>query len=130
MSLARVELYGLFAFKGVMMAKKNSSGKIPDEVLKFVADELQKISNGEIIFIAQDGYLIQVEIHQRRRISDWQEENLPREDKSFSVLEKNIRQEFSKLDYGQLSIRIQKGRIIQIERVVRQRFTGLDGEGI
>ena len=112
------------------MARKISSGKIPDEVLKFVADELQKISNGEIIFIAQDGYLMQVEIRQRRRIADWQEENLPHDDKNFSVLEKNIRQEFSTLDYGQLSIKIQKGRVVQIERLVRQRFTGLDGEGI
>ena len=112
------------------MNRKIYEGTIPDEVLKFVIDELQKIQNGEIIFIAQDGYLMQVEIRKRRRVSDWQEENLPREDKNFSLLEKNIRQEFSKLDYGQLSIKIQKGRVTQIERVVRQRFTGLDGEGI
>lgn len=112
------------------MAKKNLSGTIPDEILKFVMNELQKISNGEIIFIAQDGYLMQVEIRQRRRIADWQEENLPRENKNFTALEKNIRQEFSTLDYGQLSIKIQKGRVTQIERLVRQRFTGLDGEGI
>ena len=112
------------------MARKNSAGKIPDEVLKFVFDELQKISNGEIIFIAQDGYLMQVEVRQRRRVADWQEENLPRDEKTFSALEKNIRQEFSTLDYGQLSIKIQKGRVTQIERLLRQRFTGLDGEGI
>ena len=112
------------------MARKNSAGRIPDEVLKFVFDELQKISNGEIIFIAQDGYLMQVEIRQRRRIADWTEENFPRDEKIFAALEKNIRQEFSKLDYGQLSLKIQKGRVVQIERLVRQRFTGLDGEGI
>ena len=112
------------------MNRKIYEGTIPDEVLKFVIDELQKIQNGEIIFIAQDGYLMQVEIRKRRRVADWQEENLPREDKNFSLLEKNIQQEFSKLDYGQLSIKIQKGRVTQIERVVRQRFTGLDGEGI
>ena len=112
------------------MNRKIYEGTIPAEVLKFVTDELQKIQNGEIIFIAQDGYLMQVEIRKRRRVADWKEENLPREDKNFSLLEKNIRQEFSKLDYGQLSIKIQKGRVTQIERVVRQRFTGLDGEGI
>ena len=112
------------------MAKKISAGKIPAEVLKFVMNELQKIQNGEIIFIAQDGYLMQVEVRQKRRIADWQEEILPREEKIFSALEKNIQQEFSTLDYGQLSIKIQKGRVVQIERLVRQRFTGLDGEGI
>lgn len=112
------------------MAKKISANKIPDEVLKFVIDELKKIQNGEIIFIAQDGYLIQIEIRQRRRITDWQEKILPRDEKIFSTLEKSIQQEFSTLDYGQLSIKIQKGRVVQIERLVRQRFTGLDGEGI
>lgn len=112
------------------MTKKISSGKIPAEVLKFVFEELNKISNGEIVFIAQDGCLMQVEIHQRRRIADWNEEFLPRNEKNFATLEKNLQQEFSKLDYGQLSIKIQKNRVTQIERVVRQRFTGLDGEGI
>lgn len=118
-------------FKGsVIMAKKISIGIIPAEVLKFVTDELQKIQNGEIIFVAQDGYLMQVEVRKRRRIADWLEETLPRDEKNLTMLEKSIQQEFSKLDYGQLSIKIQKGRVVQIERVVRQRFTGLDGEGI
>ena len=112
------------------MSRKIPSGKIPDEVLKFVTDKLQKIYNGEIIFIAQDGCLMQVEIRQRRRIADWQEEIFPREEKNFAALEKNIRKEFSTLDYGQLSLKIQKGRVVQLERLVRQRFTGLDGEGI
>ena len=130
MSLAKVELLGLFALQGGIMTKKILSGKIPDEVFKFVNEELHKIQNGEIIFIAQDGYLMQVEVRQRKRIADWQEENLPLDEKIFTAIEKNIRQEFSKLDYGQLSIKIQKGRVTQIERLVRQRFTGLDGEGI
>lgn len=112
------------------MNRKIYAGTIPEEVLKFVMAELQKISNGEIIFIAQDGYLMQVEVRLRRRVADWSEEILPRDEKTFAAIEKNIRQEFSKLDYGQLSIKIQKGRVTQIERVVRQRFTGLDGEGI
>ena len=109
--------------------KKNSAGTIPAEVLRFVVDELKKIQNGEIIFIAQDNYFVQVEIRQRRRIEDFAG-NFSNEEKNFSTLIKGIQQEFSKLDYGQLSLKIQKGRVVQLERVVRQRFTGLDGEGI
>ena len=111
------------------MARKNSAGTIPEEVLQFVVDELQKIQNGEIIFIAQDNHFVQVEVRQRRRIEDFAG-NFPDEEKNFSSLIKNIQQEFAKLDYGQLSVKIQKGRVVQLERVVRQRFTGLDGEGI
>lgn len=31
---------------------------------------------------------------------------------------------------GRLVIKIQKGRVSQMERTVQSRFTGLDGEGI
>ncbi|MBQ9487197.1 MAG: DUF2292 domain-containing protein [Selenomonadaceae bacterium] len=112
------------------MTKKFSAGTIPDEVLNFVLNELCKIPNGEIIFIAQDACLIQVEIHHKRRLAEWRDENFQRDEKTFAALENKIRQEFSKLDFGQLSIKIQKGRVVQIERIVRHRFTGLDGEGI
>ncbi len=112
------------------MTKKISVGTIPDEVLNFVFEEICKIPNGEIIFIAQDACLIQIEIHHKRRLTDWREDIFQRDDKIFAALANKIRQEFSKLDYGQLSIKIQKGHVVQIERIVRHRFTGLDGEGI
>ena len=79
-----------------MMAKKLNLGAIPAEVLEFALAELKKIRSGEVSFVAQDGYLMQVEINQRRR----------------------------------LVVKIQKGRVVQIERTVQHRFTGLDGEGI
>lgn len=112
------------------MKKKIFAGTIPDEVLNFVFEEICKIPNGEIIFIAQDACLIQVEVHHKRRIADWQEDSFQNDEKISSTLKNKIRNEFSRLDYGQLSVKIQKGRIIQIELITRHRFTGLDGEGI
>ena len=44
------------------MVRKINAGTIPDDVLTFALDELQKILSGEIIFVAQDGRLMQVEI--------------------------------------------------------------------
>lgn len=41
-----------------------------------------------------------------------------------------IQNEFAKLKYGKLSIVVQGNRITQLERVEKQRFTGIDGEGI
>ncbi len=113
-----------------MSIKKITRHSIPDEALAFALTELRKISGGEIIFVAQDGFLMQVEINQRRRLADWSEEIPPLGKEIFSALVKQIRQEFSKLDYGRLVIKIQKGRVVQIERTIQQRFTGLDGEGI
>lgn len=110
--------------------KKASQNSIPAEVLSFALAEMQKIFSGEIIFVMQDGYLMQVEINLRRRISDWEEKIPAWSQDLISSVEKQIRLEFSKLLYGRLVIKIQKCRVTQIERTVQQRFTGLDGEGI
>ena len=110
--------------------KKIKSGAIPDEVFDFALDEMQKILSGEVIFVAQDGRLMQVEVTQRRRVADWSEKiSAWTEDMRINLREK-ITQEFSTLLYGRLVIKIQKGRVSQMERTVQSRFTGLDGEGI
>lgn len=110
--------------------KKVEQWKIPAEVMKFAIDEMQRIISGEVIFVAQDGYLMQVEITQRRRLVDWEENFSTWSDEVRETLQKEIAKEFSTLLYGRLVIKIQKGRVKQIERTVQSRFTGLDGEGI
>ena len=112
------------------MVRKINAGTIPDDVLTFALDELQKILSSEIIFVAQDGRLMQVEITQRRRLADWSEKISTWSDELQQTLRKQISQEFSTLAYGRLVIKIQKGRVSQMERTVQSRFTGLDGEGI
>ena len=98
--------------------------------MNFALAEMQKLFSGEIIFVAQDGYLMQIEINQRRRIADWEEKIPAWSADLLSSVEKQIRLEFSKLLYGRLVIKIQRCRVTQIEHTVQQRFTGLDGEGI
>ena len=110
--------------------KKLQIGEIPEYVMKFVTDELKKLKSGEIIFIAQDGYLMSVEVNNRRRIADWQENVTTISDEICQNLNKQIQDEFSRLKYGRLVIKVQKGKITQIECTVQQRFIGLDGEGI
>lgn len=123
-------LSSFFALKEVVVIKKISQNLIPAEVLNFALDEMQKIHSGEIIFVAQDGYLMQVEINSRRRISDWEEKFPAWSADLISNVEKQIQLEFSKLMYGRLVIKLQKCRVTQIEKTFQQRFTGLDGEGI
>lgn len=110
--------------------KKIKSGAIPNEVLDFVLDEMQKILSGEVIFVAQDGRLMQVEVTQRRRLVDWSEKNPSWSNEVKVHLANQIAREFSTLAYGRLVIKIQKGQVSQMERTVQSRFTGLDGEGI
>ena len=128
--LANVESCEFFCFKEGFTIKKICKNKIPDEVLDFALSEVQKIHSGEIIFVAQDGYLMQIEINSRRRISDWEEKISAWSQDLVSSVSKQIQLEFSKLMYGRLVIKLQKCRVTQIEKTLQQRFTGLDGEGI
>ena len=112
------------------MTKKIKAGVIPDEVMNFALEEMQKILSGEIIFVAQDARLMQIEIAQRRRLADWSEKISPWSEETLLTLQNQIAREFSTLSYGRLVIKIQKGRVSQMERTVQSRFTGLDGEGI
>lgn len=50
--------------------KKIKMGAIPDEVMTFALDEMQKIFSGEVIFVAHDSRLMQIEVTQRRRLAD------------------------------------------------------------
>ena len=110
--------------------KKLKPNAIPDEVLDFALNEMQKILSGEVVFVAQDGRLMQVELTQRRRLVDWSEKISAWSEDVRTHLREKIAHEFSTLLYGRLVIKIQKGRVSQIERTVQSRFTGLDGEGI
>ena len=112
------------------MIRKLKLGKIPAEVMSFALDEMQRILSGEIIFVAQDSRLMQVEITQRRRVVDWAEK-IPQWSEEVKLnLSNQIEREFATLAYGRLVIKIQKGRVSQMERTIQSRFTGLDGEGI
>ena len=113
-----------------MFVKKIKAGAIPDEVLDFALAEMQKILSGEVIFVAQDARLMQLEITQRRRLADWSEKNPLWSEEVKINLANQIVREFSTLSYGRLVIKIQKGCVSQMERTIQSRFTGLDGEGI
>lgn len=104
--------------------------KISAEVFEYVFGEMQKIFSGEIIFVVQDGHLMQVEITNRKRLADWYEKIPAWSRETCENLKKQISKEFSTLLYGRLVIKIQKGRVMQMERTIQSRFTGLDGEGI
>lgn len=112
------------------MVKKIRQGTIPDEVLEYALEQMQDILSGEVVFVAQDGRLMQVEVTRRRRLADWSEKVAEWSEDIRRNLRAQLEREFSTLAYGRLVIKIQKGRVLQMERTIQSRFTGLDGEGI
>ena len=111
---------------------KLSSGEIPLEVMDYLIEQMQKISFGEVVLVAQDGVLVQIESQEKLRLANWGQ-HLERQlwtYKQKKHITKHLQQEFSHLAYGKLVIVIKNGNVIQMERTEKQRFTGLDGEGI
>lgn len=118
---------------GRAMAKqKFLPGEIPDHVMDGLLHMLQRISFGEAVLVAQDRVLVQVEWNEKIRMDCWEEqqEKVDWEEKTLVCLTEHIRQEFSRLQFGRLVIVVKRGRVIGLERTEKQRFTGLDGEGI
>lgn len=111
---------------------KLSSGEIPLEVMDYLIEQMQKISFGEVVLVAQDGVLVQIESQEKLRLANWGQhlEQQLWTDKQQKHIVKHLQQEFNHLAYGKLVIVIKNGNVIQMERTEKQRFTGLDGEGI
>ena len=42
------------------MVKRVRQGAIPEEVMNYALDEMQRILSGEVVFVAQDARLMQI----------------------------------------------------------------------
>ena len=107
-------------------------GEIPQPVMEYILHILRHTLYGQIVLVAQDNRLIQIERREKLRVQACQltqcEAGRARQD--FSALAQRIRMAFAGLDYGQLALVVKAGEVVQIERTLKERFTGLDGEGI
>ena len=54
-----------------MKKLKLSSGEIPLEVMDYLIEQMQKISFGEVVLVAQDGVLVQIESQEKLRLANW-----------------------------------------------------------
>ena len=128
-----ISVYYTFKEDFLMPAPRLAPGDIPKKAMTYILKGLRTIRYGEIVLVAQDGILMQVEWSEKRRLDCWQEsedgENSYTES-ALADLAARIRKDFGLLQYGKLVLIIRKGRLLQLERTEKQRFTGLDGEGI
>ena len=99
-----------------MTGRKIAAGEIP----------------GEVILVAQDGILVQIEWNEKIRLENFcsRQKVCLWDGRTCQYIVDHVRQEFAHLTYGRLVIVVKRGSVTQIERTEKQRFTGLDGEGI
>ncbi|SHK38223.1 hypothetical protein SAMN05216582_10347 [Selenomonas ruminantium] len=103
---------------------------IPAEVLHYILEVLRGVYFGEVVLVAQNGVLIQVERTEKMRVHPWQ--GVPKPQVWSPIMEENIRKlierELKSLYYGRITIVVKKGEITHFDRLEKQRF--MDGDGI
>ena len=103
---------------------------IPAEVLSYIMELLRELYFGEVVLIAQNGVLIQVERTEKMRVHPWQ--GVAKPHPWTAEMEKTLRQtiqrELQSLYYGRLSIVVKQGNVTHFDRLEKQRF--MDGDGI
>ena len=112
--------------------KKLRAGEIPAGIMAYILRSLQEICFGQVVLVAQNFRLIQVERNEKLRVTDWERCQGRRSwsDEERTQVRQRIQASFFQLEYGQLVIVVKGGSIVQMERTEKCRFTGLDGEGI
>ncbi len=100
------------------------------DVLDYIMSVLRDLYFGEVVLIAQNGVLIQVEYTEKLRVHPWQGISQPvkwSEDTERN-LRRSIERELASLFYGRLSIIVKQGTVTHFDKLEKQRF--MDGDGI
>lgn len=104
---------------------------VSQPVLELIGYSLHAIQYGFIILTVQDGCVIRMErtekfIFAAKNRSSYIKRNIPPEK---HVFESKILQELQSLQYGQLVIRLEDGKVEQIEKTEKRRINEYLGHG-
>lgn len=107
-------------------------GEVPAQALEYIISGVENMGYGQIVLIAQNFWLIQIECNEKLRSPDFAQKKITKAltESEKTSLARKISSSFENLEYGQLIISVKDGNVFQLERVEKQRFTGLYGEGI
>ncbi|MDU2064533.1 MAG: YezD family protein [Sporomusaceae bacterium] len=115
-----------------MLEKQNQiSVKQLDQILAI----LQQVYHGHLTLTWQNFRLIQIERNEKIRPDESLgsfRKNSERS-KEFKAVRKGLEEACEGIEYGQVTIVVKTGKVVQIDRTEKQRFTalaGLDGDGI
>lgn len=114
----------------------NKNNKLSSAALKIITSLMQEIFHGEINLIVQNSCLIQIERNEKMRlvdISKYAAYHKKTQQIDYTPVCEKIQQEFSDLAFGNIAIIIKSGKVTQVEKTEKYRFsdfTGMDGEGI
>ncbi len=119
---------------GVGTQKNSVAAGMMDQIISILSSTF----HGNVALIFQDSRLVQIERNEKIRPSDVNCGNHyvvqgTKDTFDLPAVRARIQEAFAKLEYGQVVIVIKEGKIIQIDRTEKQRFSavvGTYGDGI
>ncbi|MDR1608949.1 MAG: YezD family protein [Deltaproteobacteria bacterium] len=114
---------------------KSANPALDPAVLEGLINLVKKTYHGQIVLIAQNFRLVQVERKENFNPEDLFERDLGLhfENLKVQLLKDRIVQALKGLEFGQVILVFKKGRLTQIERLQKERFSdmqGMSGDGI
>jgi hypothetical protein len=104
-------------------------------LLEGIISLLKKTFHGQITIVTQNFRIVQVERKENFNPEELGKGELTLDELSLNpaVVKKKIRESLTDLEFGQVILVVKKGRLAQIERLRKERYSnlqGLEGDGI
>jgi hypothetical protein len=124
---------GFFIMTSVV--RRNPTPVLDAGLLEGLTGLLRRTFHGQVILITQNFRVVQVERKENFNPEELADPNLGLEPEFFKpqAVREKIIQALKGLEFGQVVLVIKKGRLVQIERNLKERFAdlqGLGGDGI
>jgi hypothetical protein len=110
---------------GKFSGQKLKTDALDSAVLDIIEKAVAEISFGSITLVVQDAHLIQMEKVEKVRFSDFKAVK-PKPDAS-GVVKAKVLEALKGLKFGQVTMAVKEGKLVQIERTEKQRFSSLQG---
>jgi hypothetical protein len=120
----------------IKMAQNISAAFSIDPIfLEGLLNLVKQTFHGQVIIISQNFRVVQVERRENFQPEELSEKSLGLNQAGFNPgkIKDKILQALKGLEFGQVILVIKKGRLVQIERMQKERYSdlmGLEGEGI
>ena len=109
---------------GIALAQKENEAQALERALETVGKALAEMQFGTLTIVFQDSRPIQLERQEKIRLDQTELQDAARPLQQWQAA---LRKAVKGLAYGQVLLRIQNGRINQLERTDKQRFAELEG---
>lgn len=110
---------------------KDPKAQVPPDVMNIVVQAVQNIVHGTVVIIVQDAAVVQIEKHEKIRVSEPLINSAalrPASDAEIVGLRNQITKAVTGLKFGQFTLVVRNGKVMQVEKTEKLRFNGVEGQ--